>query len=648
MPVRARKRAATARWRINLGDFALIEQGQERRPGGRVDHTFTYERPTPTLNEGRFRLRLVLSGDRLTAVTHFVRIPEAFTRRYQNMRSANDAIGIGSVVGMALLYVVGGIGIGLFYMLRRRYVLWRQAMAWGAAVGLLQALATMNAWPLAWMTYDTALSRSTFIAQQLATIVATLLGFSAFFGLSFMAAETLTRRAFGSHPQFWRVWSKEPGSSTAILGRTVGGYLLVGIFFAYDVLLYLIATRMFGWWSPAEALLHPDVLATYVPWLSAIANSFQAGFWEECLFRAVPIAGAALIGDRFGQRRLFLVLGFIVQAIIFGAGHAPYPTLPSYARPVELILPSIGFGLLYVYFGLVPGIVLHFAFDVVWFALPIFLAEAPGIWFQQFMVVAITLVPLWVVLWRRMQVGHWRTLSPTERNAAWTPPPAPEAEPEMPATARYEISGRVVTAWLALGVLSALICGWALFTRPQTGVMPVSRQQAADAARRAVEARGAKLGPAWRLMAFPDDGSGGPHEFVHDTAGEDRRRSLLGTYLPKPRWRVRMATFEGDVAERAEEWLVVVRDTGEVGGIRHTLPEDRPGASLDESAARSLAHGALARALQPGRSPGRHPRGVRTPDETEGANGLDVHLRRHHGPGASAGRAARRRGHCGR
>ena len=45
---------------------------------------------------------------------------------------------------------------------------------------------------------------------------------------------------------------------------------------------------------------------------------------------------------------------------------------------MELIIPSIGFGLLYLYFGLLPGIVLHFAFDVVWFALPIFLANAPG------------------------------------------------------------------------------------------------------------------------------------------------------------------------------------------------------------------------------------------------------------------------------
>ena len=51
------------------------------------------------------------------------------------MRSANEAIGIGSLVGMVLLYVVGGIGVGLFFMLRSRYVLWRQAAVWGLVVG---------------------------------------------------------------------------------------------------------------------------------------------------------------------------------------------------------------------------------------------------------------------------------------------------------------------------------------------------------------------------------------------------------------------------------------------------------------------------------------------------------------------------------
>ena len=599
-PASARRIAedeAAAKWAVDFGRFAPVEQGQERRPGGRVDHTFTYERPSPTLNDGRYRLRLVVSGDRLTEVTHFIKVPEAFNRRYAAMRTANEAIGIGSVVGLAVLYVFAGIGIGLFVMLRQRWVLWRTAAFWGVVVGALQALTAINEFPLLWMTYDTAVPRATFIGGQIATIVVAFLGFSVFFALSFMAAETLGRRAFGTHPQLWRVWGAGPGSSTTILGQTLAGYLLVAIFFAYEVGLYIVMTRQFGWWSPTEALLHPDVLATYVPSLSAIANSLQAGFWEETLFRAVPLAGAALIGDRFGKRTAFLVLGLAVQAVIFGAGHAPYPNQPSYARPVELIIPSIGFGLLYIYWGLLPGIVLHFAFDVVWFALPIFLARAPGIWIQQTLVVVLTLVPLWIVFWRRSQAGRFTELAPHERNSAWTPPPPVERPIDRSVPQQSALAPRAKTTWLALGGVAIVVCALGMFREPSTTGLAVGRTRAAEAARRALEQRGAVLDSSWRVMPVPDDGGGGPHEFVSETAGDDRRRELVGQYLPAPRWTVRAASFEGDVADRAEEWLVLVTAQGEARSVRHNLPEGRAGASLDEEAARRLALGALGERL---------------------------------------------------
>ena len=134
---RAIAERGAARWSLDLSPFTVAEQGQERRVGGRVDHTITYERTGAAAGEGRYRLRLVVSGDRLTELTHFVRIPEAFTRRYANMRSANEAIGIGSVVGLMLLYVVGGIGVGLFFMMRLRWVQWRHAAFWGMAVGVV-------------------------------------------------------------------------------------------------------------------------------------------------------------------------------------------------------------------------------------------------------------------------------------------------------------------------------------------------------------------------------------------------------------------------------------------------------------------------------------------------------------------------------
>ena len=94
-------------------------------------------------------------------------------------------------------------------------------------------------------------------------------------------------------------------------------------------------------------------------------------------------------------------------------------------------------------------------------------------------------------------------------------------------------------------------------------------------------------------MPAPDPGSGGPREFVSVTSGDERRRQLLGKYLPDARWNVRIATYEGDVAERAEEWRVFVTRTGQVLRVEHKLPEARAGAALDETTARARAAAVL-------------------------------------------------------
>jgi hypothetical protein len=582
-----------AAWGVDLSVFEQVEASREIRPGGRVDHTFVYERRDERLNDGRYRLRLVVSGDRLTEVTRFVQVPEAFSRRYAAMRSANLAINLAANAAMVVLYLVGGVGVGLFVLLRQRWVIWRPAVRWGVFVALLQMLVTVNAWPLRWMEYDTAMSVEQFVLQQMLFALVGFVGLALLLSVSFMAAESLTRRAFPHHPQLWRLWDRAVAATPAVLGRTVGGYLLVALFFAYEVALYFVSTRLLGWWTPSDLLFHPDVLATYVPWLTAIAASLQAGFWEEALFRAVPLAGAALLAERFGRRPLWLGGALLVQAVVFGAGHAAYATQPPYARLVELILPSLVFGWLYLRFGLLPSIVLHFTFDVIWFALPLFVARTPGVWLDQAMVVLVTLTPLWIVLGQRWRAGRWHALEGQALNGAWQPPPVAAPSFDLAAVRPAALSAGGRRAVLAAGAVGLVVfVGAAVAGSTMRVPVPpfrTTRAQAAEAARRVLRERGVGLDARWRVLprvaAAPDQA----HRFVWETAGRERYLALLGAYLAPPRWVVRVATFEGDVAARAEEWAVTVSGDGAVGRIRHTLPEARPGPSLDEPAARRLA-----------------------------------------------------------
>lgn len=582
-----------APWNVALDRYEPVEASEEERPGGRVDHTFVYERTDARAGEGRFRLRLVVSGDRLTELTHLLQVPEAFDRRYEAMRSANEGITIAGSFAMLLIYGVGGLGVGLFVLLRQRRVLWRMPLVWGASIAFAQLLVGLNQWPLLWMGYDTATSETSFAIQQVTTQVAAFLAFTGVFTLSFMAAESLSRRAFPEHLQFWRVWSREGARSWTVLGHTVAGYLIVGIDLAFLVTFYWLTIGYLGWWSPSDALVNPDSLATVLPWLSPLAISLQAGFWEECLFRAVPLAGAALIGDRFGNRRAWIAGAFVLQIVIFGAGHAAYPTQPSYARLIELIVPSTIFGLLYLRFGLLPAIVMHFAFDAVLFGIPLFVSTAPGAWVDQGIFGLIFLTPLWVALSARYRGGGWIEAPAALRNGAWSPPAAEApAEPE-PAPVRESVGLPALPVVAAVGVVGLGLWAYAALVPSESPRLEVGRAAAVAAAREVLAAQGVDPGE-WTEMSRVTGGLALANRFVWSEAGEERHRALLGEYLGRPRWRVRYARFEGDVAARAEEHVVWIGPDGEPGRREHRLPEDTAGETLSEEEARALAQRALA------------------------------------------------------
>ena len=592
------ERTAHDDWGVDFGAYRLLEATEQTRPTGRVDHAFAYERTTGHLGDSRFRLRVAVTGNVLTEVAPFVFIPESFERRFSELRSANNAIAGAASVIAVLLYGIGGCIVAVLWLARRHWLLWRPAFAAGFFVGVLLGAASLADIPGAWFGFDTAQTVTSFWLREIGKAAAATIGGGLLLGLIFMAAESLSRRAFPAHPQLWRTGSREAAPTTAVLGRALGGYLFVPIELAFIAAFYAATNRLLGWWQPSEVLTDPEILGSAVPALGPIAMSLQAGFMEECLFRAVPLSLAALIGQRFGHRTAAIAIAVVVQALVFAGGHASYPGFPSYSRLVELFLPAIVWALIFLRFGLVPTILLHWLFDLILMSIPLFLVDAPGALASRGLAIAVGLVPLGVILARRLARGAWGELPDTLRNGAWQPPaPVPPPVAAAPAavdTALPPWAVRFQRALVPLGIVGLAIWIMATPFRSDVPSLPVSRGQAVALADAALAARGITLGPEWRRLAdirlAPDNAARWEgHVFAWREAGAEAYRKLVGATLPPPMWEVRYARFEGDVEARAEEWRVTLDGQGAIRQVRHELPEAAPGARLSKADALALA-----------------------------------------------------------
>jgi hypothetical protein len=593
---------AHADWGVDLAAYRLLEKTQQTRTTGRVDHTFVYERSDERIADARFRMQLVVSGNELSALRYFVHVPESFDRRYQELRSANNTIAGAASVAAGILYGLGGCIFGVLWLARRHGLLWRPARNAGFVVGGLMGLMVLASAPAAWFGFDTAQSVQTFWLREVGAALAVAFLGGLALGLVFMAAESLSRFAFAGHPQLWRVWSPAGAPTRAVLGRTLGGYLFVPIELALITVFYYVTNRWAGWWQPSEILTDPNILSSFVPALTPIAQALQAGFMEECLFRAVPISLAAIVGAHYGRRGVAIGIAVVVQALVFGAAHANYPGFPSYSRLIELVVPAMLWALIFLRYGLVPTILLHGLFDLVLMSIPVFLVDAPGADLQRALVIAAGVVPIAIVLVRTLQAGGLKELAGDLRNGAWRPREAVDVPAPTPTPQSVPEAGWIRRFQRALPVLGiAGLAVWVAATpfRIDTPPLAIDRSTAMAAADTVLRERGVTLGPEWQRMATTRLVRDEPlqwqaHKFVWREAGRDTYAKLIGNTLAPPLWNVRYAKFSGDVADRAEEWRVTVDGRGAVRQVSHRLPEARAGATLTRDAALTLARRTLA------------------------------------------------------
>lgn len=586
-----------------LGHYHLVERSEEKKISARVDHFFTYERlkeplvleEAGTSNKARYRLRLTVSGDRLTEIWPWIYIPETFSRTYADMRSRNHLLSQVAVVSMILIYAFGIGGPALFFFSRYSFLDWKPALWTAAAVSFCQGLEQLNQFPSIWRNYPTSSSQTEFLFRWISQVFTLTFLDGLMVALTLVLAEALGRRAFPQHLQFWKIWSPTSASHPPVWRQTAQGYLGLGFFSLLTLVTYAIGQTCLGWWSPSELRFHPESLTAYWPGWTPIAHSFHAGLWEEALFRAVPLAGGTLLLRQLFPHSLFrfrlgMVAVLLLQAFIFGAAHANYPTQPFYARLLELILPSLLFGIAYLRWGLLPGVLMHFGYDVLAFAVPLLQAQTPGIWIQRCFVICLAFVPLWVLIFvRRTHRKANATLNalptvpePLPWNANWqpgTPWTFLQRTEEKPSRAAA-LPLKTLQIMTLAGLCFFLINLGAVFFQEKGFLhspFRVSRQEATRLGIEAIEETRLPLpepSGAWRFAQIVQSHSLPAHRFVWSEEGPATYQQLWEHFLLPPLWKLRWIKEEKEVHKRGEEYWVLLSGAGKVLQFQHRVPQD--------------------------------------------------------------------------
>ncbi len=76
---------------IDMSKYRSIEEGSVKQKG-RTDYDFTWEDTAHEYHGAKERVHAYVSGNQLTSFNHFLNVPEAWTRKFTQLRSYNDAL----------------------------------------------------------------------------------------------------------------------------------------------------------------------------------------------------------------------------------------------------------------------------------------------------------------------------------------------------------------------------------------------------------------------------------------------------------------------------------------------------------------------------------------------------------------------------
>ena len=539
-----------------------IEATPVARPN-RADWTFVYEKRGVKFADATLRYEATVSGDRLTAYSEFLHVPEAWTRDYQRLRSKNEAAGEIATFGLFATL------IAMLAVLVRKIVLkdvpWRLVAGFGAVAFALQILSTFNELPLTLYNYDTASPLSAYLTRGVILGILLAVATGAGIALVVAAAEPIYRERFPRPLSLSGAFSARGFQTKEFFRSVVLGYALVAFFFAYQAVFYVVAER-FGAWAPAD-VPYSDMLNTALPWATVLLIGFLPAVSEEGISRMFSISFL----DRLGVGRFLAV---VVPAYIWGFGHSTYPNQPFFIRGLEVGSAGVVIGLVMLRYGVVPLLVWHFTVDALYTALLMLRSGNTYYVVSGSIASGILLLPLLASLVLYLRRGGFQPAAGlTNADAGFVPEPAP-----IPVSAELAPDVRPLAPSVRVFAAGAAILLASSFLVPGGADRPLAEDATGRAKAIALSEQFLRVNgvdpDAWMSAAYtgtgfpydqalrearPQDASGVPGfsdaaaRYVVEQGGPAALRRLSERQLPVAYWVVRYFR-----PENKEEWKVLV------------------------------------------------------------------------------------------
>ena len=564
-------------------DFLREEANSVERPKRR-DWTFTWERrgfKAPQKPDGApYRLGVTVQGAQADGCKEFLKVPEAWERDYERLRSSNDFYEYVAVVPYALLQ--GALLWALFELGRRGLIRWRGALKLGVVLAVLFFAMYANQWPLARASYNTNTSYAGFFVSRIIFAALLGLGIGLVVALTMGGGEPLYRRNQPDELRLNALFSLPGIRSREFFRSCVIGLSMAAAHIGFVVLFYLVGRR-FGVWAPQD-INYTNVVSTAIPWIFPLTIGVYAATSEEFLFRlfAIPLL------LRFTRSRF---LSVVIPAFVWGFLHSNYPQQPGYIRGIEVGVIGIVAGVVMLRWGILATLVWHYTVDALLISL--FLLRSESLYFRVSgaVVGAAVLIPLAVsgvfyLVRRRFEADEalLNRAEPLVEAAA-----APAAAEPTPGAAYEALSSRTLGVVLGCGVLGVLLLA-AVKTEAIGDFVrfSVNARQAAAKADEVLRQR--KIDPASykRATTFVDNFDGYTSEYLRQQLGIAGANRLYQEKVPSAFWRVRY--FRDS---QKEEYSVVLRSDGALHSLHHEFAEKAPGANLTKEEAQARAEAYL-------------------------------------------------------